>query len=39
MLITKDDLSKMKRNLDDELGQVPEKIPIDKENEGYFNVN
>ncbi len=32
MLITKDDLLKMKRNLDDELGPVPEKVHVDKEN-------
>jgi hypothetical protein len=32
ILITKDDLYKMKRNLDDELGPVPEKVGVDKEN-------
>lgn len=39
MLITKDELTKIKRNLDDELAPVPEKILVDKENDGFFNVN
>ena len=39
MLITKDDLTKIKRNLDDELAPVPEKLLVDKENDGFFNVN
>lgn len=32
MLITKDDLYKIKINLDNELGTIPEKNYVDKEN-------